>query len=190
LPGASSNESTAADQIDRHDVLQRGPAPERRPGKSLARNVPDLNCNALTEPALPQYLGLSRAPPPDGRIFIISEFIDNGATCLCSPPSRPSLIPSTARPSTRRKPAKFHLGQALAPDLPLAAAAQLCDRHRPGARLPPRPQGPSTLPSFRCSPATPAADSRERPCVVRLDSASTEISRAKTCSSPPMTASR
>jgi LIM domain kinase 1 len=24
------------------------------------------------------YLGLSRAPPPDGRIFIISEFIENG----------------------------------------------------------------------------------------------------------------
>ncbi|KAH7882153.1 kinase-like domain-containing protein [Phlebopus sp. FC_14] len=24
------------------------------------------------------YLGLSRAPPPDGRIFIISEYIDNG----------------------------------------------------------------------------------------------------------------
>jgi hypothetical protein len=24
------------------------------------------------------YLGLSRAPEPDGRIFIISEFIENG----------------------------------------------------------------------------------------------------------------
>lgn len=24
------------------------------------------------------YLGLSRAPPPDNRIFIISEFIENG----------------------------------------------------------------------------------------------------------------
>lgn len=24
------------------------------------------------------YLGLSRAPDPDGRIFIISEFIENG----------------------------------------------------------------------------------------------------------------
>jgi LIM domain kinase 1 len=24
------------------------------------------------------YLGLSRAPDPDGRIFIISEYIDNG----------------------------------------------------------------------------------------------------------------
>jgi hypothetical protein len=26
------------------------------------------------------YLGLSRAPDPDGRIFIVSEFIDNGAS--------------------------------------------------------------------------------------------------------------
>ena len=24
------------------------------------------------------YLGLSRAPDPDGRIFIVSEFIENG----------------------------------------------------------------------------------------------------------------
>jgi len=28
------------------------------------------------------YLGLSRAPEPDGRIFIISEFIENGRRCL------------------------------------------------------------------------------------------------------------
>jgi LIM domain kinase 1 len=28
------------------------------------------------------YLGLSRAPEPDGRIFIISEFIENGRHCL------------------------------------------------------------------------------------------------------------
>jgi hypothetical protein len=27
------------------------------------------------------YLGLSRVPPPDGRIFIISEYIENGASC-------------------------------------------------------------------------------------------------------------
>lgn len=26
------------------------------------------------------YLGLSRAPEPDGRIFIISEFIENGTS--------------------------------------------------------------------------------------------------------------
>ena len=25
------------------------------------------------------YLGLSRSPEPDGRIFIISEYIENGA---------------------------------------------------------------------------------------------------------------
>jgi hypothetical protein len=36
------------------------------------------------------YLGLSRAPDPDGRIFIISEFIDNGQLL---PPSYSGVLP-------------------------------------------------------------------------------------------------
>ncbi|KAI5993973.1 kinase-like domain-containing protein [Pisolithus albus] len=31
------------------------------------------------------YLGLSRAPPPDGRVFIISEYIENASTRLRKP---------------------------------------------------------------------------------------------------------
>lgn len=37
-----------------------------------------LNSRECRHPNVVLYLGLSRAPDPDGRIFIISEFIDNG----------------------------------------------------------------------------------------------------------------
>ena len=36
------------------------------------------------------YLGLSRAPDPDGRIFIVSEFIENGRKF--SPPMYPLTL--------------------------------------------------------------------------------------------------
>jgi LIM domain kinase 1 len=36
-------------------------------------------CREARHPNVVLYLGLSRAPDPDGRIFIVSEFIDNGA---------------------------------------------------------------------------------------------------------------
>src|SRR5258708_10112298 len=42
------------------------------------------------------YLGLSRAPEPDGRIFIISEFIENGRRLFCSRYPYPVLYSSQA----------------------------------------------------------------------------------------------
>jgi len=40
---------------------------------------PDRHLREARHPNVVLYLGLSRAPPPDGRIFIISEYIENGA---------------------------------------------------------------------------------------------------------------
>jgi LIM domain kinase 1 len=37
-----------------------------------------INDREARHPNVVLYLGLSRAPDPDGRIFIISEFIENG----------------------------------------------------------------------------------------------------------------
>ena len=42
----------------------------------------DQQCIESWHPSVVLYLGLSRAPEPDGRIFIISEFIENGERCL------------------------------------------------------------------------------------------------------------
>lgn len=49
------------------------------PHRSLVRNREARHPNVVL------YLGLSRAPPSDGRIFIISEYIENGirsVTCF------------------------------------------------------------------------------------------------------------
>ena len=45
-----------------------------RPRVSLTDDAP----REARHPNVVLYLGLSRAPPPDNRIFIISEFIENG----------------------------------------------------------------------------------------------------------------
>ena len=43
-----------------------------------------LRSREARHPNVVLYLGLSRAPDPDNRIFIISEYIENGSSSLYS----------------------------------------------------------------------------------------------------------
>jgi LIM domain kinase 1 len=72
------------------------------------------------------YLGLSRAPPPDGRIFIISEYIEHGASGLrtSSPASLDTVHSGNLRMYIfdKTKPFPWRLRLSFATDISRALA--------------------------------------------------------------------
>jgi len=54
------------------------------------------------------YLGLSRAPDPDGRIFIISEFIENGTHFFRYLPPLSLLPQATSANTSTTNPSRCH----------------------------------------------------------------------------------